>query len=105
MAKTEISALQRAISTGSRSRRNPKVLPFDAQGDFRHFHVFGGHVTTYEKPLLEISKFSFRSSITQNVFLSEINSSDTGNLLKTRIPDLLQFLQSEIHALELLAHL
>ena len=47
MAKTEISALQRAIPTGSRSRRHPKVLPFGAQGDFRHFHVFGGHVTTY----------------------------------------------------------
>ena len=52
MAKTEISALQRAFSTGSRSRRNPKVLPFDAQGDFRHFHVFGGHVITYAKPII-----------------------------------------------------
>ena len=52
MAKTQISALQRAISTGSRSRRNLKVLPFHAQGDFRHFHVFGGHVTTDEKPII-----------------------------------------------------
>ena len=52
VAKTEISAIQRAIPTGSWSRRNPKVLPFDAQGDFRHFHVFGGHVTTYTKPII-----------------------------------------------------
>ena len=55
MAKTEISALQRAISTGSRPRRNPRVLPFDAQGDLRHFDVFGGHVsyvTAFEKPII-----------------------------------------------------
>ena len=52
MAKTEISALQRAIPTGSWSRRNLKVLPFDAQGDFRHFHIFGGHVTNSEKHII-----------------------------------------------------
>ena len=52
MAKTEISALQRAISTGSRPRRNPRVLPFDPQGDLRHFHAVGGHVTTYEKLII-----------------------------------------------------
>ena len=52
MATTEISALQRAISAGSRPRRNTRVLPFDPQGDLRHFHVFGGHVTTFEKPII-----------------------------------------------------
>ena len=53
MAKTEISALQRAISTGRRSRRNPKVLPFDPHSDSRHFHVFGGHVTNFPKPIIQ----------------------------------------------------
>ena len=52
MAETEISALQSAISTVSRSLRNPKVLPFDPQGDFRHFHVFSGHVTCFKKPII-----------------------------------------------------
>ena len=52
MAKSEISAVQRAISTGSRPRRNPRVLAFDPQGDFRHFHVFGGHVTNFGKPII-----------------------------------------------------
>ena len=52
VAKTEISALQRAISTGSRSRRNLKVLPFDSQGDFRHLHVLDGHVTYFKKPII-----------------------------------------------------
>jgi len=52
MAKTEISAVQRAISTGSRPRRNPRVLAFDPQGDFRHFHVCGGHVTNFGKPII-----------------------------------------------------
>ena len=59
MAKNEISALQSAISTGSRSRRNLKVLPFDAQGDFRHIHVFGGHVTTYKKLIIGNFKILF----------------------------------------------
>ena len=58
-----------------------------------------------KKPLLKISKFSFRSSIVQNVFLSEINSSDTGNLLKTRISDLLQLLEGETLPSELLPRL
>ena len=52
MAKTEIPAVQRAISTGSRPRRNPRVLAFDPQGYFRHFHVSGGHVTNFEKPII-----------------------------------------------------
>ena len=52
MAKTEISAVQGAISTGSRPRRNPRVLAFDPQGDFRIFHVCGGHVTNFEKPII-----------------------------------------------------
>ena len=52
MAKTEISAVQRAISTGSRPRRNPRVLAFDPQGDFRHFHVCGGHVTNSGKHII-----------------------------------------------------
>ena len=51
--KTEISALQRVISTGSRSRRNPKVLPFDPHGESRHFHVFDGHVTFCPKPIIQ----------------------------------------------------
>ncbi len=53
MAKTEISALQRAISTGSRPRRKPKVLPFDPQGDSRQIHVFRGHVTFCPKPIIQ----------------------------------------------------
>ena len=52
MAKTEISALQRGISTGSRPRRIPRVLPFDPQGDLRHFHAVGGHVTNFAKPII-----------------------------------------------------
>ena len=52
-AKTQISALQRHISRGKRSRRNPKVLPFDPHGDSRHFHVFGGHVTIFPKPIIQ----------------------------------------------------
>ena len=52
MAKTEISAVQRAISTGSRPRRNPRVLAFDPQGDFRHFDVCEGHVTNFGKPII-----------------------------------------------------
>ena len=52
LAETEISALQRAISTGSRSRRSLKVLPFDSEGDFRHFHVLDGHVTYFKKPII-----------------------------------------------------
>ena len=60
MAEPVISALQRALSTRSRSRRNLKVLPFDAQGDFRHFHVFGGHVTTYAKPIIGNFKMFIR---------------------------------------------
>ena len=52
MAKTEISAVQRAISTGSRPRRIPRVLAFDPQGDLRHFHFCGGHVTNFEKPII-----------------------------------------------------
>ena len=52
MAKTEISAVQRAISTGSRPRRIPRVLAFDPQGDCRHFHVCGGHVTNFEKHII-----------------------------------------------------
>ena len=58
-AKTDISTLQRAVSTRSRSRRLLIVLPFDAQGDFRHFHVFGGHVTTYKKPIIGNFKILF----------------------------------------------
>ena len=53
VAKTEISALQRAISTGSRSRSNPRVLPFDPHDHSRHFHVFGGHVTKIGKPIIQ----------------------------------------------------
>ena len=52
MAQTEISAFQSAISTGSRPRRNPRVLAFDPQGDFRNFHVCGGHVTNSGKPII-----------------------------------------------------
>ena len=52
MTKTEISAVQRAISTGSRPRRNPRVLAFDSQGDFQHFHACGGHVTNFGKPII-----------------------------------------------------
>ena len=52
MAKTEISAVQGAISTGSRPRRIPRVLAFDPQGDFRHFDVCGGHVTNFGKPII-----------------------------------------------------
>ena len=48
-----------------------------------------------KNPLLEISKISFRSSIVQNVFLSEINSSDTGNPLKSTNCDLPQLLQTQ----------
>ena len=33
--------------------------------------------------------------------LSEINSSDTGNLLKSTIPDFLHFLQTQVNALKL----
>mgnify|MGYP002809478424 CR=1 FL=1 len=50
-------------------------------------------------------KISFRSSATQNVFLSELNSSDTGNHLKTRISDLLQLLEGEALPTELLTRL
>ena len=53
MAKTEISALQRAISTGRRPRRNSRVLPFDPRCDSRHFHVFEGHVTFCPKPIIQ----------------------------------------------------
>ena len=52
MAKTEISAVQRAISTESRPHRNPRVLAFDPQGDFRHFHACGGHVTNFGKHII-----------------------------------------------------
>ncbi len=105
MTKTEISALQRAISTRSRARRNPRVLAFDPYGGFRHFHVFRDHVTNFGKPIIQKTKISFRSNITQNVYLSEINSSDTGNLPKSNIPDSLHFLQTQVSALKLLSHL
>ena len=52
MAKTNNLALQRAISTGSRPRRNPRVLPFDPQAHLRHFHFWGGHVTNFEKHII-----------------------------------------------------
>ena len=58
-----------------------------------------------QNPLLEISKILFRSSITQNVHLYAIFSSDTGNLLKTHICDLLQLLEPETVASELLTRL
>ncbi len=57
MAKTEITAVQSGNSTGRRPRRMPRVLAFDPQGDFRHFHVCGGHVTNFEK--LIIGNFDF----------------------------------------------
>ena len=53
MAKTEISAVQRPISTGSRPRRNPRVHPIDPHDHSRHFHVFGGHVTKISKPIIQ----------------------------------------------------
>ena len=52
MAKTEIPAVQRAIATGSRPRRNPRQLAFDPQGEFRHFDVCEGHVTNFGKPII-----------------------------------------------------
>ena len=104
MAKTEISALQRAISTVSRSLRNPKALPFDPQGDLRHFHVFGGHVTTFENPIIGNFK-NFIPVKYHTKRFPEINSSDTGNLLKTRISDLLQLLEGEALPTELLTRL
>ena len=88
MAKTEIPAVQRAIPTGSRPRRNPRVLAFDPQGDFRHFHVFGGHVTNFRKPI--IVNFEIFIPVKYHTKRAPVRkkSSDTGNLLKTRISDL-----------------
>ena len=60
MAKTEISAVQSAISTRSRPRRILRVLAFDPQGDFRYFDVRKGHVANFGKPIIGISKISFR---------------------------------------------
>ena len=92
MAKSEISAVQRAISTGSRPHRNPRVLAFDPQGDFRHFHVFGGHVTNFGKPIIGNFENFIPVKYHTKRATSEINSSDTGNLLKTRISDLRKIL-------------
>ena len=52
MAKTEISAVQSAISTASRPRKIPRALAFDPQGDFRHFDICEGHVTNFGKPII-----------------------------------------------------
>ena len=52
MAKTDISAVQSAISTRSRPRGIPRMLAFDPQGDFRHFEVCEGHVTNFGKPII-----------------------------------------------------
>ena len=52
MAKTEITAVQSGNSTGSRTRRIPRVLAFDPQGDFQYLEVYKGHVTNFGKPII-----------------------------------------------------
>ena len=52
-----------------------------------------------------LSKNYFRSSIVQNVQHLTPAPSDTGNLLKSTIPDFLHFLQTQVTALKHLHHL